>query len=225
MPTRTAPARTAAARTAATRTAATRTMRRAFGLKILNANHKEIRRLKREGHQAELHGNKFWNSSFLIMHYLSRNPLKKKTRVLEIGCGWGLLGLYCAGKFGCRVTGIDADSNVLSFLQLHADINGLKMAAEKKTFQQLTVDYLSNFDVILGADICYWDEMAGILLNLIARSRRAGVRQVLIADPCRPPFTDLAERCSKKYAETELKESSLSRPVNASGEILIVGSR
>lgn len=198
-------------------------MRRAFGLKILNANHKEIRRLKREGHQAELHGNKFWNSSFLIMDYLKKNPLKKKTRVLEIGCGWGLLGLYCAKNFGCKVTGIDADGNVLPFLQLHADINGVKMTGEKKTFQRLTVDYLNAYDLILGADICYWDDMTGILANLIARSKRAGVRQVLIADPCRPPFTDLAELCSKKYEQVELKETSLSRPVKASGEILIVG--
>jgi predicted nicotinamide N-methyase len=207
----------------ATRAKPMRTMRRAYGLKILNANHKEIRRLKREGNQAELHGNKFWNSSFLIMDYLKKHPLKKKTRVLEIGCGWGLLGLYCAKKFDAKVTGIDADVNVLPFLQLHADINGVKMAAEKKSFQQLSVDYLSNFDVILGADICYWDEMTGILSNLIARSKRAGVKTVLIADPCRPPFTDLAELCNKKYEQVCLKESFLSRPVSASGEILIVG--
>ena len=52
------------------------THRTAYGVKILNANHKEIRRLKREGHVAELHGNKFWNSSFLIMIYLKKYPLK-----------------------------------------------------------------------------------------------------------------------------------------------------
>ncbi len=199
-----------------------RTMRQAFGLKILNANHPEVRRLKREGFQAELHGNKFWNSSFLIMDYLKKHPLKKKARVLEIGCGWGLLGLYCAKNFQARVTGIDADENVLPYLELHAEINGLKMTGEKKSFQQLTVAYLSQFDIILGADICYWDEMTDILAKLIARSKRAGVKQVLIADPCRPPFTDLAEKCTEKYDSVELVEKFLSRPVNASGEILIV---
>ena len=108
----------------------TNTMRRAHGLKILNARHKEIRRLKREGHVAEIHGNKFWNSSFLIMDHLRRHPLAKRTRVLEIGCGWGLLGLYCAKRFGCRVHGIDADAHVLPYLQLHADVNEVKMMAE-----------------------------------------------------------------------------------------------
>ncbi|MFT5793211.1 MAG: 2-polyprenyl-3-methyl-5-hydroxy-6-metoxy-1,4-benzoquinol methylase, partial [Saprospiraceae bacterium] len=83
--------------------------RTAFGVKILNSNHTEIRRLKREGHVAELHGNKFWNSSFLIMDYLKKHPLKKGVRVLEIGCGWGLLGIFCARQFDAKVTGIDAD--------------------------------------------------------------------------------------------------------------------
>jgi len=65
--------------------------------------------------------------------------------------------------------------------------------------------------------------MTGILVNLVARSKRAGVKQVIIADPCRPPFTDLAELCKNKYDEVEIAEKFLSRPVNASGEILIIG--
>ncbi len=198
-------------------------MRQAFGLKILNANHPEIRRLKREGHQAEIHGNKFWNSSFLIMNYLAKNPLPKKTRVLEIGCGWGLLGLYCNKEFGNRVHGSDADENVLPYLTLHASINSLKMTGEKKTFSQLTTKYLENFDVILGADICFWDEMADELFRLAGRARKAGVKQMMIADPCRPPFTDLSERCQDKYGDdVEVVEKFLKRPVNASGEILII---
>ena len=56
------------------------TSRRAFGVKVLNSNHKDIRRLKREGHIAEIHGNKFWNSSFLIMDHLRKHPLKKRSR-------------------------------------------------------------------------------------------------------------------------------------------------
>ena len=196
--------------------------RTAYGIKILKSNHKEIRRLRREGHIAELHGNKFWNSSFLIMDYLKKNPVKKGTRVLEIGCGWGLLGIYCAKRFGARVTGIDADENVLAYMNLHADLNQVRVEAMKSSFQQLTVEKLNAYDLILGADICYWDEMTSILYNLIARSKKAGVKQVMIADPCRPPFSELATRCKKKYPAAETVEKRLKRPVRASGEILIV---
>lgn len=201
---------------------APRNHRRAFGLKILNANHPDVRQLKREGHVAEIHGNKFWNSSYLIMDYLKKNPLPKRSRVLEIGCGWGLLGLFCGKAFSNRVHGIDADENVLPYLTLHAEINGVKMTGEKKTFNQLTVDYLSDYDVILGADVCFWDEMTGQLFNLINRAKRAGVKQVMISDPCRQPFTDLAERCEDKLEKVEVVEKFLKRPVNASGEILII---
>lgn len=199
------------------------THRRAYDVKILNSNHPEIRRLKREGHVAEIHGNKFWNSSFLIMDYLKKHPLRKKTRVLEIGCGWGLLGIYCAREFDARVTGIDADENVLPYMDLHADMNGVDISGIKMSFQQLTVEKLKHFDIILGADICFWDELGDLLFNLIGRAKKAGVKQVMISDPCRPPFTDLVERCRKKYGDAvQLEEKWLSRPVRASGEILIV---
>ena len=201
------------------------TMRRAYGLKILNSHHKDIRRLKREGHVAEIHGNKFWNSSFLIMDYLKKHPLDKNVRVLEIGCGWGLLGIFCAKQFGARVTGIDADANVLPYLQLHADLNEVEIAAKRMTFQQLSVEKLKGFDVILGADICFWDEMTGLLFNLTRRALKAGVKQVIIADPCRPPFTALAERSREAYGDkAEVVEKWLKRPVHASGEILIVNN-
>ena len=199
-----------------------RNYRQAFGLKILNSNHAKVRQLKKEGYVAEIHGNKFWNSSFLIMSYLKKHRIPKKYKVLEIGCGWGLLGLFCSREFGNKAHGIDADKNVLPYLQLHAEINGQKMFAEKKNFNQLTVKYLSQFDIILGADICFWDEMAEQLLRLIGRAKRAGVRQVLIADPCRPPFTDLSMSCEQKFENVELVTKFLRRPVRASGEILIV---
>ena len=203
----------------------TPTHRRAFGLKILKAGHPKVRQLKREGYVAEIHGNKFWNSSYLIMNYLRKNPLPKRSRVLEIGCGWGLLGLYCARQFGNKVHGIDADENVLPYLQLHADINKMKMTAEKKTFNQLTVDYLKGFDVILGADVCFWDDMTRELYNLMGRAKKAGVKQIMIADPCRPPFNDLAAKCQDRLDNVEVVERFLKRPVNASGEILIVRFR
>jgi 2-polyprenyl-3-methyl-5-hydroxy-6-metoxy-1,4-benzoquinol methylase len=198
------------------------TMRRAYGLKILNARHAEVRRLKREGHVPDIHGNKFWNSSFLIMDHLKKNPLTKSTRILEIGCGWGLLGLYCAKTYDCKVHGIDADAEVLPYLQLHADINGVKMTSERKKFEQLTVDYLSQFDLILGADICFWEDMTGILFNLINRAKRAGVKEVIISDPCRSPFTALAEKTAGKFTAVSLEQKFLKRPVRASGEVLIV---
>jgi predicted nicotinamide N-methyase len=198
------------------------TTRRALGLKILNSSHRDIKRLKQEGHVAELHGNKFWNSSFLLMNHLKRHPLKKHTRVLEIGCGWGLLGIFCARNFSARVTGVDADKNVFPFLNLHSELNGVKIETQQNSFEHLTKDWLSNFDVILGSDICFWDDMSIILFNLIRRALKAGVKQIIISDPCRAPFTELANRCHEKLPDAHTVSRRMSRPVRASGELLII---
>ena len=201
--------------------------RTAYGVKILNSRHKKVQALKRAGNVPEAHGNKFWNSSFLIMEYLRKNPLKKKVRVLEIGCGWGLLGIYCAKKFDAKVVGCDIDENVLAYMALHAEINKVEIEGQQCSFEQLTTKMLKDYDIIVGADICYWDEMTGLLTNLINRAQKAGVKQVIIADPCRQPFTDLSELCQKKYEQKKFKKVAveqkwLKRPVAASGEILIV---
>jgi hypothetical protein len=44
----------------------------------------------------------------------------------------------------------------------------------------------------------------------------------MISDPCRSPFTALVERSKKKYDRVKVEEKRISRPVNASGEILII---
>jgi len=199
-----------------------RPSRRAYGLTILNSHHKDIRRLKREGHMPEIHGNKFWNSSFLIMEYLKKHPLKKKSSVLEVGCGWGLLGIYCAKNFDSKVKGIDADPHVLPYMQLHAEMNDVEVDGEKATFNQLTVEKLKGVDVIFGADVCFWDEMSRQLFNLTKRAKKAGVKQVVIADPCRPPFTDLAERSEKAFESVQRIPKWIGKPVRASGEIMII---
>jgi predicted nicotinamide N-methyase len=199
----------------------TRDSRMAFGLKILNSNHPDIRRLKRDGNQPEIHGHKFWNSSFLMMNHLKRHPIPRRSRVMEIGCGWGLLGIYCAQHFDARVTGTDADRKVFPFLDLHAKTNGVKIATEQARFEKLTVERLEKVDVLLGADICFWDDLTPVLFNLIKRALRAGVKQIIIGDPSRSPFTALAKRCGSLQNSTVLSRSMM-RPVRASGELLIV---
>ena len=148
---------------------------------------------------------------------------------MEVGCGWGLLGVFCAKKFDARVTGIDADPNVYPFLDLHARVNGVKVKTEKAKFQQLTVERLKKVDLLVGADICFWDELTPILFNLIRRALRAGVKQIIIADPSRSPFTELAEQCSDRLesddVEVEVVSRHMTTPVRASGELLIVGRR
>lgn len=196
-------------------------VREAFGVQILTSQHKDIRRLKRSAPEASIHGNKFWGSSYLLMDYLQNSPPSPGCKILELGCGWGLAGIHCAKQYQAEVTSLDADDAVFPYLQLHAQHNQVTINTRKLRFEQLTQKQLSEFDIIIGADICFWDELADTVFNLVRRAIKADVGRILIADPERAPFFDLASRCIEHFC-AELEDCSVDHPRRASGCILVV---
>lgn len=195
---------------------------RAYGITVLLSRHPEVRKLKLLNIPSN-HGNKFWTSSWLLMDYFKRRGLPNDSRVMEVGCGWGLLGIYCAKKHGSTVTGVDIDPDVFPYLRLHSEINKVQIATMKKGFNGLTISHLKNVDVLMGSDICFWDKMIDPLKRLIRRSLRAGVRQVLIADPGRSPFEELGEYLVEK-GRGEIHNWSIKHPRNIQGRILEIAA-
>ena len=191
-----------------------------FGVKVLKSSHTEVKKLKKAS-PTSIHGNKFWGSSYLLMDYFEKNPVKENERVMELGCGWGLAGIYLNKNYGCDVTGIDADDAVFPYLQLHADINNAEITTLKKRFEKITKKELANIDVLIAADVCFWDELEGIHFNLIKRAIQAGVKKIIYADPERQPFLDLAERCIETHF-ADVYEEELKRPVKARGSLMII---
>jgi predicted nicotinamide N-methyase len=198
-----------------------RTSRKAYGVRLLLSHHPEVRKLKKYS-APSVHGNKLWKSSWLLMDYLNRRGFPQGANVMEVGCGWGLLGIYCAKKYGARVTGVDIDSEVFPFLHLHAEINQVEISALKKGYDGLRGNHLQEVDVLLGTDICFWDELAQPIKRLILRALRAGVRLVLIADPGRPPFEEIGEYFVNKRGGA-LLDWTAQRPRRSEGRILKIG--
>jgi predicted nicotinamide N-methyase len=190
-----------------------------FGLIILKNSHPDIRRLKREHKSTAIHGNKFWKSTNIMIDYLNVEPPEIGWRILEIGCGWGIAGIYCAKHFQASVTSLDADLAVFPFLHHHAQLNDVTVSTLNAPYEELTVAALSQFDMVIGSDICFWDEMDDLLFNLISRIHKAGVHRVVITDPGRPPFLQMAERCCKKF-DAIYDNWSVPHPNNTSGMIL-----
>lgn len=199
------------------------TQRSAYGVTQLKSNHNRIRALKKE-HEPDIHGDKIWNSSFLIMDYLERQGIREGSKVMEVGCGWGLLGIYCAKKWGAEVVGVDADPKVFPYLHLHAEVNEVTIQTRSARFENLKKPNLEGTNLMVGGDICFWDEMIDPLSKLINRAMKAGVDQVIIADPGRPPFDEVCERAEKKWG-AELKEWEVTTPTKAHGWLLIVGGQ
>src|SRR5215470_13675609 len=169
--------------------------RHAFGLTILSPSHPEVRRLQHAVVQPSLHGQKVWPTSFVLLDYLCQRGVSPQARLLDLGCGWGLVGIACAKRFQAQVTGFDADAAVFPYLQLHAQRNGVQIATRHGTFADLAPQELAAFDFIVGADICFWEDLVDPLYQLVRHSVAAGVAEILVADPSRPPFDDLCARC------------------------------
>jgi predicted nicotinamide N-methyase len=153
------------------------------------------------------------------MDYFERTGLEQGSRVLEIGCGWGLASIYCARKHKALVTGADIDRNVLPYAMLHAEINGVDVSFTRKGFESLRQKDLEGFDVLLGADICFWENMTRPLKNLIKRAQKAGVKEILISDPVRSPFEELCDYFSGR-CEGEVLDWTASEPREILGRIL-----
>jgi predicted nicotinamide N-methyase len=195
---------------------------RSHGITLLLSSHPAVRRLKRL-HQTSIHGNKLWSSSWVLMDFLGRQQIPPGLRIMDVGCGWGLLAIYCAKRLEADVTSVDSDPEVFPFLDLHAEINKVKITKMKRGLGGLTAQDLRGFDVLVGADICFWDNLALALKRLINRALKAGVQMVLIADPGRQPFNDLGDYYSKTKG-AEILDWKIRRPRNTEGRILKIGS-
>jgi predicted nicotinamide N-methyase len=84
--------------------------------------------------------------------------------------------------------------------------------------------HLKGTDLMVGADICFWDEMIDPLSKLVNKAMKAGVHQVVLADPGRPPFDEVCERAQKKWG-AKVKEWEVTKPTKAHGWLLIIGDQ
>ena len=196
--------------------------RQAYGVRLLLSQHPEIRKLK-QFNAPSVHGNRLWKSTWLLIDYLHRRGLPEGMRVMEVGCGWGLPGIYCAKRYGARVISVDLDAEVFPYLQLHAKVNEVEISTLKKDFDLLRTKHLQEVDLLIGADVCFWDTLVQPLKKLILRALRAKVQQVLISDPGRPPFEEIGEYFAGKRGG-EILDWTAQRPRRSEGRILKINS-
>jgi predicted nicotinamide N-methyase len=198
-------------------------MYQAYGIYLLESKHRLIRRLKK-AYQPSVHGHKTWNSSFLLMDYLQHHPLKKKARVLEVGCGWGPGSIFCAKEFKARVTGLDIDKEVFPFLDVLAELNDVSVTPMRRRLESLKGPDLAKFDCIVGSDICFWDSLVKSLNQMINRALKHGVERIIITDPGRPTFYELCDIARKKH-RVELSEWYANEPERFVGEVVEITPR
>jgi cyclopropane fatty-acyl-phospholipid synthase-like methyltransferase len=60
---------------------------------------------------------------WLLIDYLKNSDIGYRQRIMDIGCGWGLPGIYCAKNLNADVTSIDGDDEVYPYLKAQAEAN------------------------------------------------------------------------------------------------------
>jgi predicted nicotinamide N-methyase len=195
----------------------------AYGVYLLEPKHRLIRRLKK-AYQPSVHGHKTWSASFLLMDYLQHEPLARRARVLEIGCGWGPGSVFCAKRFGARVTALDIDREVFPFVEVLAELNEVKVKPLVSRFEKISDDDLGSFDVIVASDICFWDNLVKPLSRFVGRALDNGVKRVIVTDPGRPTFYEFCDLARKQHKVT-LQEWYSVEPDYFAGEVVEIRHR
>ena len=104
----------------------------------------------------------WWNKDgdFKPLHVI--NPLRanyikekielKDKKVLDVGCGGGLLceSLY---DFGAEVTGIDAAGPGIEVAKIHAQKNDKNIKYFEKTAEELNTEYIEYYDVVTCLEV------------------------------------------------------------------------
>lgn len=188
-------------------------------IKAFKSTHPDIRQLKKQYDAPSIHGNKIWDSSFVLMDFFTQFPLPEEQVILDVGCGWGVLSCYLAKYFSAAMVAVDADSAVQPFLEYHEHANKVDINFAVATIDALKKKTLTDVNIIVGTDICFWPSLDKDWRRLIARAQKAGVEQIYLADPGRSPFWSLVEHCEKRYG-AEVWSHEITKPFKSEKYIL-----
>lgn len=191
------------------------------GLKALKPNHPEVLALQDCGHLPREFGSRIWRSTYLLVDYLAHHLAEGIERAVELGCGWGLAGLYLQKFRGINVTATDIDHNVLAYQQLLCEHNDTAVESCQSSVRDLCRWNLQTTDLLIGADICYCDDIAAGISDLCGHLANQGGGQLILADSGRRPFQQLCTRLGRRY-KTTVTQISLNLPTTVQGQILRV---
>ena len=121
-------------------------------------------------------------------------------RVLELGCGMGLVAVS-ATMAGGDVTATDYYEDAILFARLNvAEATGQTIVTRMVDWSQLPAD-LGKFDVVLASDVLYEPRYAAMVADAIAATLVRG-GEAIVADPGRIALPSFREECAGRGLET-----------------------
>ena len=133
----------------------------------------------------------FWAQLWPAGHALASEVLTRPLagqRVLELGCGLGLVGVTAA-LAGARVLAVDRSPEATTFTAVNAARNGVTLQTAVCAFDQPErMLREAPWDLVLAADVLYEQRNVPVLVWLVPRLVGA-TGEVWLADPGRPMLT------------------------------------
>jgi len=96
---------------------------------------------------------KVWEASFVLARFLGMQPVAPGRKILEIGAGLGIVGLY-AGLCGHQVVMSDVDEDALLFARAHVLMNQVPNVNIRK-LDWNHPDPGESYDMIVGSEVVY----------------------------------------------------------------------
>lgn len=144
----------------------------------------------------------YWLGGLALARFvLDRPETVRGRRVLDLGCGSGLVAIAAAKAGAASVLAVDVDPYAVKAAELNAAANGV---AVELAHGDLTDGPVPEVELILAGDVFYDPEPAARVTPFLTRCRAAGI-EVLVGDPRRAPLpvARLRGLAEYRFAETD----------------------
>ncbi|WP_456434199.1 class I SAM-dependent methyltransferase [Thermosulfuriphilus sp.] len=114
---------------------------------------------------------KIWEGAVVLADFLASIEASPPKRILEIGAGLGVAGLFAAAS-GHQVTITDGEEEPLDFVRVTAAVNNLEVEVARMDWS--SPQDMGQFDLIVGAEVVYSSRIYEALLTLFRRFLKPG---------------------------------------------------
>jgi predicted nicotinamide N-methyase len=136
-----------------------------------------------------------WPSGRILAERVARERGRGR-RLLELGCGIGLVGLVAAAA-GFRVLATDYYADALEFASANAVRNRLDRVDTRLVDWRRLPDDLGAYDVVVAADVLYEQPQAALIAAALDRTLSSdGIG--LVSDPGRRTAPALLDECAAR---------------------------